>query len=133
MIWDRLAVDNHNMPTVSAAMHGAGAAAAPMPADQIVVPKFSAAAEMGRQFFAEKCATCHGENAAGTEQGPPFVHKIYEPSHHADFAWVRAVRGGVQAHHWRYGNMPPVEGLTDKQIAWIVEYVRALQRANGIQ
>jgi len=98
----------------------------------IAVPKLSSAAAMGKIAYDEKCATCHGGNAAGTDKGPPFVHRIYEPSHHADFAWTRAVRGGVPAHHWPFGDMPPVDGVTDKQIEWIVTYVRELQRANGI-
>ena len=97
------------------------------------VPKLSSAAEKGKVAFDEKCAACHGANAAGTDKGPPFIHKVYEPSHHADFAWVRAVRGGVPAHHWPFGDMPAVEGVTDRQIEWIVTYVRELQRANGIE
>lgn len=132
MLWGGPTEQVHNMPIVDTRMHGAAASAAPMPADQIMVPQLSSAAQMGKLVFDEKCSTCHGTNAAGTDNGPPFVHKIYEPSHHADFAWVRAVRGGVQAHHWRYGNMPPVDGVTDKQIEWVTRYVRELQRANGI-
>ncbi len=88
---------------------------------------------MGQIAFEENCASCHGQNAAGTEQGPPLVHKIYEPAHHADFAFVRAVRGGVQSHHWRFGNMPRVDGVTDNQLTWITQYVREMQRANGIE
>ncbi|MEE9388504.1 MAG: cytochrome c, partial [Paracoccaceae bacterium] len=36
-------------------------------------------------------------------------------------------------HHWRFGSMPPVEGLTDGDVAMVVDYVRTLQRANGIE
>jgi hypothetical protein len=39
---------------------------------------------------------------------------------------------GVQAHHWRFGNMPPVEGITRAEVATIITYIRELQRANGI-
>lgn len=120
-------------PTVNTAMHGADATAPARPADQIMVPELTAAAQMGQIAFEAKCATCHGLKAAGTDKGPPLIHKIYEPSHHADFAFQRATRAGVQAHHWRFGNMPPVEGVTDKQIEWITRYVREMQRANGIE
>jgi len=125
--------DDLMTPTVNTMMHGAGAAAAARPADEIVVPKLSSAAQMGKAAFDENCAACHGKKAAGTDKGPPFIHKIYEPSHHADFAFQRAARMGVQAHHWRFGDMKPVEGVTDKQIEWITRYVREVQRANGIQ
>jgi len=63
---------------------------------------------------------------------PPLVHKIYEPNHHGDMAFLMAARNGVRAHHWKFGNMPPVEGITDAEVITIVAYVRALQRANGI-
>lgn len=84
-------------------------------------------------MFDAKCATCHGVNATGLQDmGPPLVHKIYEPSHHGDESFQRAAAMGVRAHHWRFGNMPPVEGVTRADIAMVVAYIRALQRANGI-
>ena len=87
----------------------------------------------GEAIFERNCAKCHGQDAKGTDQGPPLVHKIYEPSHHADVAFYLAVRRGVPAHHWPFGNMPPVEGVSDEEIAQIVAYVRGLQRAAGIE
>ena len=99
----------------------------------VIVPDLSAGAKMGETIFNAKCAVCHGDNAAGVDgAGPPLVHKIYEPSHHGDMAFMLAPRRGVQAHHWRFGNMAPVEGLTDADIKQIILYVRELQRANGI-
>lgn len=93
----------------------------------------SANAEIGKAAFEAKCAACHGANAAGQDGvAPPLVHKIYEPSHHGDAAFLLAAKNGVRAHHWRFGNMPPVEGMTDGDVKMIVAYVRELQRANGI-
>ena len=43
-----------------------------------------------------------------------------------------AVQRGVRQHHWTFGNMPPVPGLNDREVAFIIAYVRELQRANGI-
>jgi mono/diheme cytochrome c family protein len=120
-------------PVVNPAMHGADAAAPAPSAEDIAIPaSFSAKAEEGRRVFAGTCAACHGEVAAGTTQGPPLVHKLYEPSHHPDEAIALAVRQGVRAHHWRFGNMPPVEGVSDAELGWIIAYVRELQQANEI-
>ena len=76
----------------------------------VVVPALSEPAVAGQQVFNTTCVLCHGVNAAGTNQGPPLVHKIYEPGHHADFSFRNAVSNGVPAHHWNFGNMPPVPG-----------------------
>ncbi len=94
----------------------------------------SARAQAGRKTYEANCASCHGGDAAG-QQGvaPPLVHVVYEPGHHGDESFQRAVASGVRAHHWRFGDMPPVEGLTRRDVAAIVAYVRELQRANGIR
>lgn len=132
MIWGGPADRVQNMPIVDTRMHGADAAAPAKSAEEIVVPQLSSPAVLGKFAFDKNCATCHGGNAAGSDKGPPLVHKIYEPSHHADFAFMGAVRDGVQSHHWRFGDMKPIDGVTDKQVEWITRYVRELQRANGI-
>lgn len=111
---------------------GGGSAASPSPAAVVEVPALSAKAQAGREVFNARCALCHGSNAAGSSQGPPLVHRIYEPGHHQDFAFRNAVRNGVIAHHWQFGNMPPVPGLSDNDIEQLICYVRELQRANGI-
>ena len=77
----------------------------------VQVPSLSGAAKAGEQQFNEKCATCHGVNAAGSDQGPPLIHKIYEPGHHADGSFYNAVQNGVRAHHWNFGDMPPQPGV----------------------
>jgi len=61
------------------------------------------------------------------------VHKIYEPGHHGDISFQRAAEFGVKAHHWRFGDMPPVPGISADQVSLLVRYVRELQRANGIR
>ena len=101
---------------------------------EINIPEtLSANAEVGKLAFEAKCSVCHGFNAVGqTDVAPPLVHKIYEPSHHADETFQRAVSLGVRQHHWPFGNMSPVEGLTRGDVTMIIAYVRELQRANGI-
>jgi mono/diheme cytochrome c family protein len=89
--------------------------------------------QVGETKFNSSCAACHGKEAAGTDHGPPLVHKIYEPNHHGDPAFQRAVANGVRAHHWEFGNMPKIEGVTPEDVDQIVKYVRWLQRQAGIQ
>ena len=105
---------------------------APTGATALVVPVLTSEQEAGRVLFDANCATCHGPNASGSDQGPPLVHRIYEPSHHGDLAFLLAARQGVRAHHWRFGNMPAIDGVSEDEVVQITAYVRALQRANGI-
>jgi len=99
----------------------------------VQVPPIEGNALIGQRVFESTCASCHGTNAAGTEGvAPPLIHKIYEPSHHADEAFQRAAANGVKSHHWRFGDMPPVEGLTRGDVTMIIAYIRELQRANDI-
>jgi mono/diheme cytochrome c family protein len=93
----------------------------------------SSNAQIGKRGFDAKCAQCHGENAAGQNGvAPPLVHKIYEPNHHSDAAFLLAAKNGVRSHHWKFGNMPPVKGLTDADLKYIARYIRELQKENGI-
>jgi mono/diheme cytochrome c family protein len=98
----------------------------------VKVPELSQAALAGKKAFDTSCAQCHGPNAAGGAQGPPLVHDIYNPGHHADAAFVIATKRGTRQHHWKFGNMPPVPGVSNREIAAIIRYVRELQQANGI-
>ncbi len=86
----------------------------------------------GEAAFVANCARCHGERGVGTSQGPPFVHKIYEPNHHGDAAFHRAATLGVRAHHWQFGDMPKISTVTAADVDEIIKYVRWLQRQAGI-
>jgi cytochrome c len=120
----------HSMtpPDTSSIAEGAPIAEVALPAE------WSPEAQIGKRAFDAKCARCHGANAAGQNGvAPPLVHQIYEPGHHSDAAFVYAARNGVQSHHWDFGNMAPVDGLTDADVKYIARYVRELQRENGIR
>lgn len=88
----------------------------------------------GRTLFRANCASCHGQGAVGVEgAGPPFIHIIYEPNHHADASFYAAVKNGVRAHHWPYGNMPPQPQVAQEEMEKIIAYIRKIQRQNGIE
>jgi len=87
----------------------------------------------GAALFAANCAACHGSNATGTDQGPPLIHRIYEPSHHDDFSFYRAVSSGSRQHHWQFGDMPPVPGVSFEDTGHIIAWVRQQQRKAGIE
>jgi cytochrome c len=88
--------------------------------------------EEGEAKFNNFCSRCHGPRGQGTNNGPPLVHKIYEPNHHADMAFQRAAAQGVRAHHWKFGNMPKIDGVVPEDVSQIIAYIRWLQRQAGI-
>ena len=46
---------------------------------------------------------------------------------------ISAVAVGVRQHHWSFGNMPAVKDVSSDQVGKIIAFVRAVQRANGIE
>ena len=98
----------------------------------VETPEMTPALNLGKMNYDGYCASCHGANAAGTKKGPTFLHRVYHPGHHGDAAFFTAPKQGAKAHHWKFGDMKPVEGVTDEQLETIVGYIRALQKANGL-
>ncbi|MFT5719900.1 MAG: mono/diheme cytochrome c family protein [Motiliproteus sp.] len=88
--------------------------------------------DQGRELYTKNCSSCHGLMMNGTGQGPPLNHKIYEPGHHGDQAFYRAVKEGARAHHWNFGDMPPLPEVTTDEVTQIVAYVRDRQQKSGI-
>ncbi|MBI5233264.1 MAG: cytochrome c [Deltaproteobacteria bacterium] len=84
--------------------------------------------DKGKEMFIRHCRVCHGEKAAGTDKGPALVHKVYHPSHHADWSFYLAVQNGVKAHHFSFGDMPPIKAVAREEVGEIVRYVRGLQK-----
>ena len=87
----------------------------------------------GDALYQANCASCHGTDLRGTAQGPSHLSVVYEPGHHGDAAFLLAARNGVQQHHWGFGNMEPVPGLSDEDISAIVAFVRENQRTQGFE
>ncbi len=88
---------------------------------------------LGKSLFEQNCAACHGQYGQGSDKGPPFMSPIYRPGHHGDDAFYRAPMNGAKAHHWKFGDMPPVKGITRRKLSKIIPYIRWIQRQNGIQ
>ena len=86
----------------------------------------------GETLFNTHCSGCHGGLALGTDHGPPLLSRVYAPSNHDDAHFYRAAQQGVQAHHWTFGNMPPMPGVTRGDVTQIIAYVRWLQEQVGI-
>jgi cytochrome c len=98
----------------------------------VKMPALSPMALSGQRAYDATCAKCHGAYGLGTDKGPPFLNPIYNPGHHSDEAFLRAVRNGVRQHHWRFGDMPAQPAVSDEEVQLIVRYVREVQQANGI-
>ena len=95
-------------------------------------PALSDTARAGEDLFNDNCSACHGVNAAGTNLGPPLMDRVYHPGHHPDFSIRNAVIQGVRQHHWTFGDMAPVAGVSPDEVEKIICYVREMQRAEGI-
>ena len=98
----------------------------------IVTGKAGTRVSNGEGIFNKYCAQCHGAKGAGTDKGPPLVHSIYHPNHHADITFYFAAERGVRAHHWGFGDMPRIEGVKKEDVTLILDYVRQLQKEAGI-
>jgi mono/diheme cytochrome c family protein len=84
-------------------------------------------------LYAANCASCHGRDLRGTGKGPSHLSVDYEPSHHPDASFRRAIEQGVQAHRWNVGDMQPVPDLDRAEIDAIIAYIRDVQTREGLE
>lgn len=89
--------------------------------------------DAGGDLYQANCAECHGADLRGTDKGPSHLSVVYEPNHHGDGAFILAIQRGVRAHHWPFGDMEAVEGLSGDDIAAIVAFVREQQQTHGFE
>jgi len=94
----------------------------------------SDAADAGKQIFAEKCATCHGEQGKG--DGPagaalnPKPKDLAATSADSDgFLYWRIAEGGLAEPFKSDGSaMPPWKDILSKDEIWqLVTFIRTLQ------
>ena len=82
----------------------------------------------GQLLYEKYCSSCHGLQLDGSDKGPTLLHPFYKPSHHGDKAFYRAALQGARQHHWEFGDMLPVEGMTTKKMDKLVPYIRYYQQ-----
>jgi mono/diheme cytochrome c family protein len=114
----------------------AGPAPSGAPMRSVTMPDMAVLPPMagtGAALFEKSCAGCHGAAGGGRDGfGPPLIDDLYRPDHHSDAMIESAILNGAEAHHWNFGNMPPVLGATPEKAAQIIAYLRAVQVLNGI-
>jgi mono/diheme cytochrome c family protein len=87
----------------------------------------------GSALYAENCASCHGTDLRGTEDGPSHLSIVYEPNHHGDDSFRSAIQNGALQHHWNFGDMLPIDGLDNDEIDAIITFVRGAQEREGFE
>lgn len=91
------------------------------------------AGETGAALYEQSCASCHGEDLRGTNRGPSQLSQVYAPDHHPDAAYRSAIADGAAAHHWNFGDMPPVNGLSSGEVELVIAYIRQQQQERGFE
>lgn len=86
----------------------------------------------GAAVYAERCASCHGADLRGTDKGPSHLSKVYESSHHGDNAFRSAIAKGSRQHHWKFGDMPAIPGMSAADVDAVIAYVREVQQREGL-
>lgn len=86
----------------------------------------------GAALYARSCASCHGSDLRGTSKGPSHLSQVYAADHHSDASFRAAITRGVRAHHWNFGDMQPVPGLSATEMDQVIAYVREQQAAHGL-
>lgn len=89
--------------------------------------------ELGAEVYGESCASCHGADLRGTDKGPSHLSVVYEPNHHTDDSFRNSIANGAPQHHWNFGDMEPVEGLSNDDVEAVIAYVRAEQERQGFE
>lgn len=89
--------------------------------------------EPGAEVYASSCASCHGSDLRGSDKGPSHLSIVYEPNHHSDDSFRSAIANGAPQHHWGFGDMAPVKGLSDEDVDAVIAYIRAEQGRQGFE
>ena len=86
-------------------------------------------AAAGESAYLRRCAGCHGPTGRGSRIGPPLTHPSYDIRKHGDLKFQAAIRLGAPQRRWRYGPMPAMKAMSQREVSDIVAHVMALQGA----
>ncbi len=89
--------------------------------------------DRGAEVYATSCASCHGADLRGTDKGPSHLSIVYEPNHHNDDSFRSAIANGAPQHHWPFGDMARIEGLSDADVEAVIAFIRAEQERQGFE
>ena len=95
-----------------------------------VIAALPAEAKAGHDTYLARCADCHGPRAEGTDRGPSLLHPAYRAEAMGDAAYRAAVRRGVRARLWGYGDMPAIPGVPGEELDAVIAFLRAVQAAS---
>lgn len=84
--------------------------------------------ERGERLYNSYCLSCHGRHGKGDGLGPPMLDSIYLAAVVPDERYFTAVRQGMNQRFYNYGAMPPLERVSDAEVAAIIPYVRWVQQ-----
>lgn len=87
----------------------------------------------GATLYEQSCASCHGSDLRGTDKGPPHLSEVYASDHHSDDSFRSAITNGAPSHHWDFGDMPPVAGLSAEDVDDILAFVRQQQATHELE
>lgn len=89
--------------------------------------------DRGAVVYEQSCASCHGVDLRGTDKGPSHLSILYEPAHHSDEVFRGAIANGAPQHHWSFGDMAPIEGLSESDVEAVISFIRAEQQRLGFE
>ena len=101
--------------------------------DGTTSPVENSSTDRGADVYTEACASCHGADLRGTDKGPSMLSIVYEPNHHTDDSFRNAIANGAPQHHWNFGDMEPVEGLSNEDVGAVIAFVRGEQQRQGFE
>lgn len=87
----------------------------------------------GAAVYRANCSACHGDDLRGASTGPSLLLTIYGPEELPDEAIRDAVRNGVSEERFEFGEMPANGALGDERIDLIIDHIRDVQAAEGLE
>jgi putative membrane-bound dehydrogenase-like protein len=105
-----------------------GQAPAPLPPPTPLTASQQKRFDAGKEIYAKTCASCHMPSGLGEDgKAPPLIDSHWLLANDARTIRIvlHGVMGEITVHGRKYNlEMPPVQGLTDEQIASVLTYTR---------